>query len=350
MRGHQRPRAPRLYLLAVGRERPVTALLQVRDLHVSFAGAEGRRVNAVRGVDFDVHAGERLALVGESGCGKTTSVLGVMGLLPTGAQATGSIRIAGAETIGLSEQERRATRWRDVAMVFQGAMNSLNPVQQIGAQIAEPMVVHQGVERRAARRRAGALLELVGIAPARVSAFPHELSGGMRQRAAIAMALACDPKLLIADEPTTALDTMVQAQIFELLVRLTDELGIGLLLVTHDLPVVMHFCDRAGVMYAGRMIESGPVDRLYHRAAHPYTRRLFAASPDLRTRDSVQPIPGTPPRLDEPVAGCGFCDRCDCAIERCAEEDPSLVQVEQGHDHRAACWRAPAADTTEDER
>jgi peptide/nickel transport system ATP-binding protein len=324
------------------------ALLEVRDLHVTFAGPDGNRVHAVRGVDFDVRPGERVALVGESGCGKTTSILGVMGLLPLSAQVRGSIRIAGTEVTGLTERERRETRWRDVAMVFQGAMNSLNPVQQIGLQIGEPMVVHQDLDRRAARRRACDLLELVGIAPARGSSYPHELSGGMRQRAAIAMALACDPKLLIADEPTTALDTMVQAQIFELLVRLTDELGIGLLLVTHDLPVVMHFCDRAGVMYGGRMIETGPVDRLYHHPAHPYTRRLLAASPDLRTRDSVQPIPGTPPRLDRPVVGCAFRDRCDCAIDRCAEEDPSLVQVEHGHEHAAACWRAPVAGEEEE--
>jgi peptide/nickel transport system ATP-binding protein len=337
---------------AVGREQSSTeadavpgagALLRVHDLHVSFATPEGRRVHPVRGVDFDVRAGERVALVGESGCGKTTSVLAVMGLLPPNAEVHGSIQIAGTEVVGLGEHERRATRWRDVAMVFQGAMNSLNPVQQVGAQIAEPMAVHQDVERRAARRRACELLELVGIPTARATAFPHELSGGMRQRAAIAMALACDPKLLIADEPTTALDTMVQAQIFELLVRLTDELGIGLLLVTHDLPIVMHFCDRAGVMYAGRMIESAPVDRLYHHPAHPYTQRLLAASPDLHTRESVQPIPGTPPRLDRTVVGCGFRDRCTVAIERCVQEDPSLIQVEREHDHRAACWRAPAA-------
>ncbi|HYV15582.1 MAG TPA: ABC transporter ATP-binding protein, partial [Conexibacter sp.] len=201
------------------------ALLRVHDLHVSFATPEGRRVHPVRGVDFDVRAGERVALVGESGCGKTTSVLAVMGLLPPNAEVHGSIRIADTEVVGLGEHERRATRWRDVAMVFQGAMNSLNPVQQVGAQIAEPMTVHQDVERRAARRRACELLELVGIPTARATAFPHELSGGMRQRAAIAMALACDPKLLIADEPTTALDVTIQAQVLDLIRGLKQRLG-----------------------------------------------------------------------------------------------------------------------------
>jgi oligopeptide/dipeptide ABC transporter ATP-binding protein len=239
----------------------------------------------------------------------------------------------------------RAHRWNDVAMVFQGAMNAFNPVRTIGSQIVEPMELHDVARGRAARTRAGELLELVGIAAGRADRYPHEFSGGMRQRAAIAMALACEPRVLLADEPTTALDVMVQAQILELLVRLTEELGLALVLVTHDLPLVAQTCPRAAVMYAGQIAELGSTDELYHAPRHPYTRLLFSATPALEEQDeAVISIPGAPPRLDHELIGCPFAPRCDRAFEPCPVEDPPLLAV--GERHVAACHlntRAAAA-------
>jgi oligopeptide/dipeptide ABC transporter ATP-binding protein len=233
------------------------------------------------------------------------------------------------------ESTIRPHRWVDIAIVFQGAMNALNPVQTVGKQIVEALELHDLGRGSAARARTGELLESVGIPAARAGRFPHELSGGMRQRAAIAMALACNPKVLIADEPTTALDVMVQAQILELLDALCHELGLALVLVTHDLPVVAQLCDRSVVMYAGRVAEQGPVDALYHDPRHPYTRLLFAATPDLDDLDGrVVSIPGAPPRLDRPIDGCPFRPRCDRAFDRCSDE-PALVPVGEGR--TAAC-------------
>lgn len=220
-------------------------------------------------------------------------------------------------------------------MVFQGAMNAFNPVRTVGAQIVEPMRVHHVAEGGQAVARARELLELVGIPGSAFSRYPHEFSGGMRQRAMLAMALACQPKVLLADEPTTALDTMVQAQILRLLDRLCDELGLALLLVTHDLPVVAQVCSRATVMYAGVGAETGPLDLLYHDPRHPYTRMLFAATPDLYDDDAVLSIPGTPPRLDRPVTGCAFAPRCDRRAVRCEEETPESLRI--GADREAAC-------------
>jgi len=259
-------------------------------------------------------------------------------LEPPTAEVTGEIRLGGQAVHERDDVGWARHRWTDVAMVFQGAMNSLNPVQPIGRQIMEPMLVHEDCDRKQARARAAELLQLVGIPARRIDAFPHELSGGMRQRTAIAMALSCNPKLLVADEPTTALDTMVQAQIFELLVRLTRELEFALLLVTHDLPAVMHFCDRAAVMYAGRVVELASTVELYEHPRHPYTRRLFQASPSLDGIGEIRSIPGAPPRLDRELVGCRFRERCDLAIERCALEDPPLAPYGEGHE--AACWRA----------
>jgi oligopeptide/dipeptide ABC transporter ATP-binding protein len=222
-------------------------------------------------------------------------------------------------------------------MVFQGAMNALNPVKKVGWQIAEPMAFHGVAQGAAARKRAGELLEMVGIPAAAGERYPHEFSGGMRQRAAIAMALACEPKILLADEPTTALDVMVQAQILELLTGLARDLGLALVLVTHDLPVVAQVCERAAVMYAGEIVESGPTEALYHTPRHPYTRLLFAATPDLYGHDAVISIPGAPPRLDGEITGCPFRPRCDVPLDRCRDEDPELRLVEVGH--QAACHR-----------
>src|SRR5260221_5481154 len=282
------------------------SLLEVRDLNVWFGLPGGGELHAVQGVGFDLDAGERFGLVGESGCGKTTSILAMMGLLPPNASVAGEVRLAGTNILAGGEDSVRPHRWTDIALVFQGAMNALNPVRTVLSQIAEPIVLHGGSSAAAARKRAGELLELVGIPASSGSRYPHEFSGGMRQRAAIAMALACEPKVLLADEPTTALDVMVQAQILDLLVGLTRDLGLSLILVTHDLPVVAQVCDRAAVMYAGRIVEMGAMNTIYHDPRHPYTRMLFAAPPDLYGDDEVLSIPRAPPRLDRDLAGAPF--------------------------------------------
>ncbi len=362
------------------------SLLEVRDLNVWFSLPGGGELHAVQGVSFDLGPGERFGLVGESGCGKTTSILAMMGLLPPNASVSGEVRLAGTDILAGGEDSVRPHRWTDLAMVFQGAMNALNPVRNVIGQIAEPIMLHGSVSMAAegggasmaaegggasmaaggggagrggrgsaaaARKRAGELLELVGIPAAAGARFPHEFSGGMRQRAAIAMALACEPKVLLADEPTTALDVMVQAQITDLLVRLCEEFGLALVLVTHDLPVVAQVCQRAAVMYAGEIVETGTTDSLFHSTRHPYTRLLFAATPDLYADDDVMSIPGAPPRLDEPVTGCPFLPRCDSVVDRCATERPLLRVVASANGageageavHAAACHRDDAGGT-----
>ena len=318
----------------------MSSLLEVDGLHVWF-DLPASQVHAVQGVSFELAPGERFGLVGESGCGKTTTVLGLMGLLPPNASLAGEVRINGINILAGGEDSVRRYRWKDIAMVFQGAMNALNPVKKIGWQIAEPMAFHGVAEGRAALKRAGELLELVGIPARAAERYPHEFSGGMRQRASIAMALACDPKILLADEPTTALDVMVQAQILELLTRLSEELGLAVILVTHDLPVVAQVCDRAAVMYAGEIAETGPMETLYHAPQHPYTRLLFAATPDLYGEEAVTSIPGSPPRLDRDAVGCSFRPRCDVPLERCATDHPDLLPL--GGGHLAACHRAGSA-------
>jgi peptide/nickel transport system ATP-binding protein len=308
--------------------------LAVEDLHVWF-DLPGRELHAVQGVDFELYPGERLGLVGESGCGKTTTILAIMGLLPPNASVAGRVFLEDNNILEAGERTVAPHRWKHVAMVFQGAMNAFNPVKRIGDQIAEPMELHGIARGKAARDRVAELLELVGIASARGDRYPHEFSGGMRQRAAIAMALACNPKVLLADEPTTALDVMVQAQILELLVNLSEELGLALILVTHDLPVVAQTCRRAAVMYAGRIVEAGATDDLYHDPKHPYTRLLFSATPDLYGEEKVVSIPGAPPRLDQPITGCPFHPRCDRAFEPCPTITPEFVTVAPRH--AAAC-------------
>jgi len=311
------------------------SLLEVNDLHVWFELERGGELHAVQGVTFELAAGERFGLVGESGCGKTTTILALLGLLPASASVSGQVLLDGRSLLARGERSVAPHRWRDMAMVFQGAMNAFNPVKRIGEQIVEPMELHGIAEGRAARARVAELLERVGIPAARADRYPHEFSGGMRQRAAIAMALACQPKVLLADEPTTALDVMVQAQILELLNALADDFGLALVLVTHDLPIVAQVCERAAVMYAGEIVESGPTDALFHAPRHPYTRLLFAATPDLYGEEDVVSIPGAPPRLDRTIVGCPFRPRCDRAFGRCVDDRPALkpVAVEQA----AAC-------------
>jgi len=314
----------------------MTPLLAVENMHVWFDLPGGRELHAVRGIGFELEAGERFGLVGESGCGKTTAMLTIMGLLPPNATVAGEVRLAGDNVLAHGEDSVSPHRWKEVAMVFQGAMNAFNPVKTVGSQIEEPMRLHGIAEGKEARRQVHELLERVGIPGDRSTRYPHEFSGGMRQRAAIAMAVACRPKVLLADEPTTALDVMVQAQILELLVALTDDFGLALILVTHDLPVVAQVCERAAVMYAGEIIESGPMEALFHTPRHPYTRLLFAATPDLYGEgEQVASIPGAPPRLDRPIQGCPFQPRCDRAFSPCPTVPPRLKKVAPGQE--AAC-------------
>ena len=318
-------------------------LLEVEGLHVWFDLEGGGELHAVQGVDLSLDPGERLGLVGESGCGKTTTALAILGLLPPNASVSGRVLIDGEDILAGGEAAMRPHRWVDVAIVFQGAMNALNPVRTIGEQIVESLELHGRANGAVGHTRTADLLESVGIPAGRAGRYPHELSGGMRQRAAIAMALSCNPPVLIADEPTTALDVMVQAQILELLDALCRDFGLALVLVTHDLPVVAQLCDRCAVMYAGEIVERGPLDVLYHTPGHPYTRMLFAASPDLGMGDApVLSIPGAPPRLDRPIEGCPFRPRCDSAFAACAVR-PRLEEV--GDRHAAACHlntRVPA--------
>ena len=313
----------------------MSSLLEVEELNVWFDLPHGGTLHAVQGVSFTLDRGERLGLVGESGCGKSTTVLGLLGLLPPSAELSGRVLLDGVDILAGGEESVRPHRWVDLAIVFQGAMNALNPVQTVQAQIAEALEVHELASGRAARARVGELLESVGIPRERGERYPHEFSGGMRQRAAIARALACNPSVLVADEPTTALDVMVQAQILELLDALCRDFGLALLLVTHDLPVVAQLCDRSAVMYAGEIVEHGPVDALFHDPRHPYTRLLFAATPDLHANGAPVSIPGAPPRLDRPLVGCPFHERCDRAFGRCTLERPLLRGL--GGERSAAC-------------
>ena len=315
------------------------SLLEVSDLHVWFDLPQDQQVHAVQGVSFALDPGERFGLVGESGCGKTTTILATMGLLPPNASVSGEVRVDGQNILAGGEDSARGYRWKDIAMVFQGAMNALNPVKKVGWQIAEPMAFHGIAQGAAARRRAGELLEMVGIPPAAAERYPHEFSGGMRQRASIAMALACQPRILLADEPTTALDVMVQAQILDLLTRLSSELGLALVLVTHDLPVVAQTCGRAAVMYAGEVVECGPMETLFHQPRHPYTRLLFAATPDLHQRKrALRTIPGTPPSFTDTLIGCPFAERCPDVLDGCRAELPAVELARHGG--TVACHRA----------
>ncbi|HYW29126.1 MAG TPA: ABC transporter ATP-binding protein [Gaiellales bacterium] len=307
-------------------------VLRVEDLHVWFDLSGGRELHAVQGVTFELRPGERMGLVGESGCGKTTTILAIMGLLPGSASVAGKVFFDGVNILEKGEETVSPHRWSDISMVFQGAMNAFNPVKTVGSQIAEPMELHGTATGKAARAQVRELLELVGISGSRADRYPHEFSGGMRQRAAIALSLACEPKVLLADEPTTALDVMVQAQILELLVRLTRDLGLSMILVTHDLPVVAQVCDRAAVMYAGEIAEMGEMATIYHDARHPYTRMLFSATPDLLGAEDVKSIPGAPPRLDRELVGCPFAPRCDSTFAPCTVTHPRRLEVDPGHE------------------
>ena len=320
-------------------EAVVPSPLVVRDLTVRFH-LDHAVVHAVNSVSFSLQRGKTLAIVGESGSGKSVTCLSLMRLLPSSAQVSGSVLLDGRDLLTLREADVRKVRGKDIALVYQDPMAALNPVRTIGAQIREPLRTHLGLSRRAAQARAAELLGMVGIPePHRqLRSYPHEFSGGMRQRAVIAMALACDPKILLADEPTTALDVSVQAQILELLKRLTEQLGIAMVLVSHDMSVVAGLADEIAVMYGGHVVEHGDTLQLFERPAHPYTRGLLASIPDSAD-DPDAPlvgIPGQPPDLHRLPQGCIFRPRCAYAVTTCAQTAPPLELRSGGQ--RAACW------------
>ena len=317
------------------------SLLSVTGLTVTFP-TETERVNAVRGMNFDVAAGEVVALVGESGSGKSATAMAIIGLLPESAEVSGSIRLHGDELLGLSDSQMSQIRGKSIGTVFQDPMSALTPVYTVGDQIAEALEVHnRGIGKRAAQTRAVELLELVGIAQPerRARSFPHELSGGERQRVVIAIAIANDPDLLICDEPTTALDVTVQAQILEVLKTARDVTGAGVLIITHDLGVVAEFADRALVMYAGRAVETAGVEVLYRDRRMPYTAGLLGSVPRLDAPQGARlvPIPGAPPSMAALPPGCPFAPRCPLAIDDCRANEPELIEIARGH--QAACIR-----------
>jgi peptide/nickel transport system ATP-binding protein len=309
------------------------AILQVRNLSVNYLTDDATALRAVEDVSFSLEQGRSLGLVGESGCGKTTAMLGVLRLLPAeGRIVSGEVLYEGVDLLDLSEREMRNYRWGKIALVFQGAMNALNPVRRVGDQVAEAIMIHKSVDKTAAHRRVDELLEMVGITREMARQYPHQYSGGMRQRAMIAMALACSPNILIADEPTTALDVMIQAQILDLLQNLQKELELSIILVTHDLGMVAEICDDVLVMYGGKTAEYASVDLIYNESLHPYTQRLLQAFPDVDNPSStLASIPGYPPPLDALPPGCRFEPRCNCKEHICAEESPPLVAVKPGH-------------------
>jgi oligopeptide/dipeptide ABC transporter ATP-binding protein len=324
--------------------REVSRLLEIDSLQTYFFSSAGV-VKAVDGISFDASQGETIAIVGESGCGKSVSALSILRLVadPPGRIIGGSIRFQDRDLLKLSDEEIRKVRGKDIAMVFQEPMTSLNPVLTIGRQLTETMEQHLGMSRDRVVARAIELLGMVGISDPerRLRQYPHHFSGGMRQRVMIAMALCCEPKLIIADEPTTALDVTVQAQILELMKDLTRRLGVALIIITHNLGIVARYADRVNVMYAGRIIESGTARDIYHHPHHPYTLALLRSVPrmDQPRRARLDPVQGQPPDLSRLGAGCSFQPRCGFALARCTSEQPPLERIEAG-EHHAACWEA----------
>jgi oligopeptide transport system ATP-binding protein len=321
----------------------MSMLLEVKDLETRFFTQEGI-VKAVNGISYDLGEGETLGIVGESGCGKSVSVLSMMRLIPSppGKITGGEVRFEERDLLKMDLEQMRHVRGNRIAMVFQDPMTSLNPVLTIGRQVSEALELHMGMDKGQALRRSIELLEMVGIPRAedRVRDYPHQFSGGMRQRVMIAMALSCNPQILIADEPTTALDVTIQAQIVELVKRLRDEIGMAVIWITHDLGVVAGLVDKVNVMYAGYIAEMGPVKEIYHRPRHPYTIGLLGSLPrlDESARAKLTSIEGLPPDLVAPPPGCPFAPRCDYVSDRCLTENPQLEAV--GLEHKVACWNA----------
>jgi peptide/nickel transport system ATP-binding protein len=314
------------------------ALLEVQNLKLYYKTVRGL-IRAVDGVNFSVEKGETLGLVGESGCGKSSVAISIMRLLPRNVEVyEGRITFDGIDLMKLSEEDfRRKVRWKRISMVFQGAMNSLNPVLKVGFQVAEPLIVHQNVDKEKAMKKARELFKLVGLPPDFVERYPHELSGGMRQRVVIAMALALNPEMVILDEPTSALDVSIQAQIMNLLKELKKELGLSMIFITHDIALASDICDKIGVMYAGQIVELSSIERVLLSPKHPYTQRLIASVPSLRGDRVPEFIPGAPPDLVDPPPGCRFHPRCpQFNRAKCVKDEPPMIEVEGGHFVR--CW------------
>jgi len=320
------------------------SVLSVRDLEVTYRTQAGP-IPAVRGVSLDIATGEVLGLAGESGCGKSTVVNAILRLLPPGTTVTGEVLLNGEDVLTMKPGRLRAVRWTQASVVFQGAMHALNPVQRIGDQLAEAIVIHGQSRQREALVRAGELLDQVGLPSRRLRDYPHELSGGQKQRVMIAMALTCSPSLIIADEPTTALDVMVQAQVLALLNELQHELGLAMLFITHDLSVLVEISGRLAIMYAGKIVEQGPSVSVFENPAHPYTEALAAAFPaigDQRFRKAPSGLGGDPPQPDAVPSGCSFHPRCPYAFDACASTVPDLYASGEGR--RSACLLVPKGE------
>jgi peptide/nickel transport system ATP-binding protein len=319
------------------------SVLSLRDVRITYQ-TQGGEVPAVRGVSIDVGKGEVVGLAGESGCGKSTIAGAVLRLLPKSAEIDGEILLDGNDVLALKPGKLRALRWTGASIIFQGAMHSLNPVQRVGDQIAEAMMVHGQAQGKEARVRAGELLEKVNLKPRRLDDYPHELSGGQKQRIMIAMALACNPSLVIADEPTTALDVIVQAQVLRLLKSLQNDLGLSMVFITHDLSVLVEVSDRLAIMYAGKIVEEGPAESVFYDPKHPYTAALAAAFPeigDTRFRHHPSGLGGDPPNPQNIPAGCSFEPRCAKRFVDCTTHEPVLYEAGEGR--RAACLLVDAA-------
>ena len=315
-------------------------LLEIRNLHTNFYIHAGV-VQAIRGVDIDLDRGEAIGIVGESGSGKSVTMMSVLRLLDANGKVTeGSIRFDGKELTTMTDDQIRKIRGNEIGMIFQDPMTSLNPVYTIGTQLTEPLMEHRGMSRSQANVVAIEMMKKVGIPSPekRLKQYPHEFSGGMRQRVMVAMALICEPKLIIADEPTTALDVTIQAQILELMKKLKDDTGTSIILITHDLGVVADVCSRINVMYGGTLVEKGSVDDIFYRPKHPYTVGLLNSVPNPKagSKEKLIPIDGTPPDLIKPPTGCPFAARCDYTMKVCVKTRPPLFSV--GEDHEAACW------------
>lgn len=313
------------------------ALLEVKELKTYFRIMRGY-VKAVDNVSFEVEKGEALGLAGESGCGKTTTALAILKILPSNGEIVGGkILFSGMDIVKISEEKmRKEVRWKGISLVFQGAMNAFNPVYKIGDQIVEAITLHENVSKKEAIERAKKLLEIVGIEQSRFYNYPHEFSGGMKQRALIAMAISCNPALLIADEPGTALDVVVQAQILKLLRELKKKLNLSMILITHDLSIIAETCEKTAIMYAGKIVEKGAAKHIFLNPLHPYTGGLISAFPNIKApRTRVRSIPGIPPDLLNPPSGCRFHPRCQYAMEICKKEEPLLIETEK--EHYVAC-------------
>ena len=308
-------------------------ILEIKDLTIQYR-ADNRIVEAVNQLNLTLGKGESLGLVGETGAGKTTTALGIMGLIPDppGIVTGGEIIFEGEDLLKQNKKRMRSIRGKKISMIFQDPMTSLNPVMTVGSQIAESIRIHERCSKAEAATKATEMLELVGIPGERYGEYPHQFSGGMKQRVVIAIALSCNPELLLADEPTTALDVTIQAQVLDLIVKLKKEKQTSMILITHDLGIVAEVCDKVAIMYAGEIVEYGSLEQIYNHTCHPYTKGLFGSIPDLDSHvKRLSPIPGLMPDPADLPAGCSFCPRCTCACERCESENPQMIEVETGH-------------------